>query len=1014
MLANVLKILTTRDGDSKKCSPPSLLFIVLIASFITLVQADNSAKRLNVECLKAKNANFLCNVHFDKCPDAPGLSLEGQNQNPCAAGNSIWVKIDDPNTLMFTSDGKDNVVETKPTNPFHGWWSTITKGDNFSYDPTLTQYEQDDIDAYIFIDTTKTPISITTTAGTNLQPRQPTNLDVFPTDPAFLTYDQVDATTLIGRYNQLALTGTDFNQYPDSFALKLQPDGKTIIATNDENPFSYWQVLATKLVKVGEPKLRPFGESDVNFKGDVNDPVFLVKYFFDQLLHMSNSANAQYICNPSLVPPPACNNVPQACNSPLSQPVDCDFVGFREAYDVLEQLLDEGLTFTTHITKIRPTNNAFGQLVTDIYTDTFSFATPGATVTIAGFTGAYAALNGTYTNGVSYLQFGGVPNPSSLHVDYAQNAQGQQIAGTYPFHFLLSKDTSNPITFPRVTSGANVGLGIFSTVPDGATVTVTHRVHPAMEYPEFEAAVFALFYKIWQSSLHNTFTGFSPSGTVFLFDTWNDLQAAVKAGTALTNVIRTRTSSPRPSTFYHNAALNTQTAQAITYLLNDPFGVRPNAAGVWPAIYNYDIVLNNYLENAANLYWALDGAPSGPWIDVQENVQANFGYKPNLNPSITGGKSFVGAVAPYFPESVVLDPAHYTLLGGSLALPQPPLNTIRANKNEMYFGRIKKSLTGGKNIGYIRLRDFAEIDPSDLMTTGFFDPTNGTSPKPNREALSQVLSAMMKYLVTDLQSEAIIIDIRANQGGLSEVAQSIAEFFGDTRPGVVTHAAYKDDGVRVIDELQDTTKYSSANNVLEITRKQYEIVQAGYNNIQYPGSVFQGGKVIILDDVNAGSTGDTFPQFFLGANLDKNIGANTIVKFIGDIDGRDKDFDSALNPMPVSQNSSFLTDPSGNPVSPINVRYGGGWAFDPTNIGGTNYFTNQQTPVTAIDAAPLQGTAGGNPLPNDWPQTVWPDLGFITPYPYPQLPTEPTPVSGTQSSWNDVWLRQAILVALAP
>lgn len=987
--------------------------VVIGISLISPILAEN-VKQLTVGCLKARNADFKCNVHFGQCPEVPGLSLIGQEQNPCSDQNSVWVKVDDPNTLMFTTDGKDNVVDTTPTNPFHGWWATITKGNNFSYDPTFSQFVQADVDSYIFIDTAKKSITITTTAGTNLEPRQPTNLDLNPTDPAFLTYTQVDATTLTGNFNELGLTGSEFNQFPDSFALKLQPDSKTIISTADFNPFATLQTIATKLVKVDAPKLRPFGESDVNFKGDVNDPVFLIKYIFDQLLHMGNPQNATYICNPALVPPQPCDGNPALpCNPLLPQPVDCDFVGFRQAYDTLEQLLDEGITVTTHVTKIRPTNNAFGQLVTDIYTDAFSLATPGATVTIDGFTGNYAALNGTYINGVSYLQFGGAPNPSGLHVDYAQNAQGQQTAGTYPFHFLLSKDTSNTISFPRVTSGSNVGLGIFTTVPGGATVTVTHRVHSNMEYPEFEAAVFALTYKVWRVSEHSWFTGFWPAESVFLFDNFNQLQAAVKAGTALTDSLRTNTSTLRPSLFYNNPALNTLlTSQANNYMLNDPFGVRPDAAGNWPAQYNYDIVLNNYLEDAANLYWALDGVPSGPWVEVQENVQNNFGYKSNINPSITGAKTFVGAVAPYFPVSTILDPNFYTLMGGSLAIP-PSLNSILSAKNEEYFGRIKPSLTGGKNIGYIRLLDFDWFDPFGLMISGFFDPTDGASPKFDREALSRVLSAMMHYIVTDLQSEAVIIDTRGNAGGLGELGLALAEFFGDTRPGVATNASYKDDGTRPLDQLQDPTKYTTANNVLAITRGQYATLQAGYNNIQYPGSVFQGGKVIILTDVISASAGNTFPNFFLGANLNKDIGANTTVEFIGDIDGRLKGFGGEIDPMPVSQNSSFLTDASGNPVSPINVGYDICDSFFPQSVVGTNYYINQQTPVTAIDAAPLKGTAGGNPLPNDWPQTVWPDLGFIAPYPYTQLPGEPTPVPGTQSSWNDVWLRQAIFVALS-
>ena len=360
----------------------------------------------------------------------------------------------------------------------------------------------------------------------------------------------------------------------------------------------------------------------------------------------------------------------------------------------------------------------------------------------------------------------------------------------------------------------------------------------------------------------------------------------------------------------------------------------------------------------------------------------------------------------------------YSLVSGAL---NPTPAQILNNKNVLYFGRIKTTLTSGKNVGYIRLRAFPNVDPSALATTGFFDPTNGTSPKSNREATSRVLSAMMKYLVTDLgcQGQAIIIDIRGNGGGSGTLAQALAEFFGATRPGLISNTPYKDDGIALLDQLQDTTKYSTDNEVFATTQNRNSTIFASYNVTAYPGSVFQGGKVIILTDCISNSTGDVLPNFFVGANLDKNIGAGTTVKFIGDIDGRFSGGTSGIaNPMPVSQNSSFLTDAAGNPVSPTRASYDASFGLSPKNVGGTNYFITQQTPVTAIDAAPLKGTAGGNPLPNDWPQTVWPDLGFITPYPYPQLPGEPTPVAGTtaaaQATWNDVWLRQAILAAIAP
>ena len=63
------------------------------------------------------------------------------------------------------------------------------------------------------------------------------------------------------------------------------------------------------------------------------------------------------------------------------------------------------------------------------------------------------------------------------------------------------------------------------------------------------------------------------------------------------------------------------------------------------------------------------------------------------------------------------------------------------------------------------------------MISGFFDPTDGASPKFDREALSRVLSAMMHYIVTDLQSEAVIIDTRGNAGGFRRIRACSGRIF---------------------------------------------------------------------------------------------------------------------------------------------------------------------------------------------------------------------------------------------
>lgn len=784
----------------------------------------------------------------------------------------------------------------QPASPFSGYWTTVTKGNNRTYGQG--QYIQADIDSFIYIDTSDScRVIIRTFAGTNLQPRIPTVLDVKPS--RYNEYHQISPTTLVGKYNMLGQSGKDFEQFPSSFALSLQSDG-SIIATTYSNPLACIQVNATKLIKVPEPVFRPYSEADVNISGDINDPVFLLKYIFDQLLHMSN---------------------PQGTD-------------FRRAYAILDQLLTQEFIFTTPIKSILKSHNS---PTTTIYTESFSYVTPGSTVVLSGFTGPDEILNGEYINGVSYLQYAAVPFPSASHVHKS----------TFPFSFLLRKDTSAM----DITS-----LG---------TVTVRHKVRSNTEYPAFVAAVHAMFYLIWEVAMHNGYTVYYPPGSYFLYDTWEALQTDRGKDIASATTSLTRLSTCRPSGFYNLPAFSDQVEWAGNYLINDPFGINP-----LDDKYFYDIDLFNYLQldTVRNLYWKMSGEPSGPWREVQANVQKNFHYKSN-------GRTFTGITAAFFPMSTLnADPSIYTLFGGSLNYPSP--HDIVRDKNRLYFGRI------ASGIGYIRLRDFPAADPFNLVTSGFFCPFED-SPKPCREALSRVLSAMMYYLVTELSSRTIIIDIRGNGGGSPDLAVAISEFFGDTRPGVTSHAALKDDGTAPYEKLQEG--YITFNDTFAFTQKQYATLYAGYNQVRYPGSVFTNGTVIILDDFMSVSSGEIFPNLFLGKDLNKQLGSDTIVKFAGDIDGRIKGFAAWSNPMPVSQKSSYIKDASGQPVSPIEVGYDAGWGFFPWSMG--DYYLNDQREYTAIDIGPLVNT---------WDATVWRDLGYIGAG--GQNPDD-------QLTWTDTWLQ---------
>ena len=132
-------------------------------------------------------------------------------------------------------------------------------------------------------------------------------------------------------------------------------------------------------------------------------------------------------------------------------------------------------------------------LLTTIYTGcpksgqgVYSYATPGSTVTLSGFQGAFSAMNQTYINGVSALNNGTVPNPNPKFVDSGKHGSFQDLF----MSFLLNFDSRS---FQSMAD-AN---GLIQ-IPQGASISVTHLVTSSMQYPDFVAACLAWFYAVYR------------------------------------------------------------------------------------------------------------------------------------------------------------------------------------------------------------------------------------------------------------------------------------------------------------------------------------------------------------------------------------------------------------------------------------------------------------------------------------------------------------------------------------
>lgn len=875
------------------------------------------------------------------------------------------------------------------SSPFHGWWKTTTSGHQSGF--SITSPIRNQVDQYIFIDTLTLPYpTIRTVFGTLKYPRTATPLDSFNFPVPQFFFQSATELVNIADYN-----GPNANVFVFYSAPTLKLLSNTRLAATF---FSQAHYLEQHLYQVYEkmpeaPRLTSLL--------DYNDPVNLIKYmkdFYDTIVNKHTNRHLH----------------------------DRDYVGPVKRDRLYCQFLGDGFCKTTPIRKIRITNpaNAIAlglvDRVTDILTgdpiaDTgeFSFATPGSTVVLQGFQGALSPLNGTYVNGVLVLEGGAIPNPRSKFLDSGAG-------GSFNDHwqrFLLNFDSSAP-QFQQL---ADPRTGLVC-VPPGATITVTHRIRSDMEYPAFIAAIHALFYATLKVVTHHAWFQYCRSNSFRMIDTWVELKtrlAQTPTGLSLRSVVARR-GKTRLSHFYHSPTVFLGSNQPVLILLNDPYAIRPVTGG----IFDYPVDMRNYLINPKNLYFGFEGV-----LQADQPDPVLFGYPPVRPGTGTGRAHFVSAIgdikvdgngravlAAGRPQAGtnVPDPTYFRIVGQDT-------QTVAVAGAEYFFGQIDPRLTAGKVVGYLFLADFGFIDIFGLMATGLYSPdtqlppSNTTNPRNQREAASQVYSVMMKYF-NDLGCQSIIIDIRANLGGSSPAALSLAEFFGDDRRSQVnvTVPVY-DDCAPLVDINSDSITVNDANRIGGLKRK---FTYVGMNRSKYPGSVFNGTpgnpkQVILLTDLLAFSTADLFPWFFIGEKLDRNIGGNVNVTILGDIDGRLKGAVVISQSMPVNTFNPYLVSATGLPVSPFQTQE------DFTNssmyrMGVTNHYSVEQVRALAPDAAPtLCGTGGKNPLPNSHETTIWPDFGFITPHPDPLLPgwTYGNPNPLDNSTWRDRWLEQAILTA---
>lgn len=1026
-----------------------------------IVTEKLESKEIIVEHLDAKeivsdeiNSNVLC---LNDQLTAPPCESRAEGCLWVADPNAAPVlppsaPVKNENPLHYQdSSCRDYIVQTTPTDPFHGYWIKVNMG---YYPDSDLGYSK--VTAF-YIDTTKSPILIKYFGGTLDNLRELTPLEL----PSSQTFTKVSPTPIEGPTLYIpSLTNLNFTT-----TLTLQNDQKTIVGyigapniTNFPTPLLFYKLE-------NEPIIRPYNNNTKAFQGnstnsDPNDPVFM----FDEY------------CNYNLTQQPMTN-----VGMGYSQ-----YPGYLAFKDTQYKLKTTGIIYPSKILKVQRTVKVGGpsaqntgtpwiatttQPPAPIYMTVFETDIPHhanrfSRVTLAGFTGILSYLNGSHDV---------ICNDDTWALDEDSNFMNPN---TRKYRFTIEMDTCIPGTTIDVSGNINEYAG-------GATATVQiGPITPGSEYRKLLEVQYDFFYNMFQFSTHSAFTWYRPSPTTGTatqsqkqksIPTFAELQSRIRAGTATAGNINLRTvqhgSAMATNLFINQSSTGPQPLRQIIPL-NNPYGITSTSE---TSIFSYNIALENYMDKTPgfeprNIWWRLRGSSSTIFqqiVGLSYYGDPSFGgvFEAVTNPipdkrysagtvSINSGTNVVNGVGTAFISQMeggvinigatqfsIQTVVNLTQLitytnatanfsgvptifyfgtgSGRTVIPNPGAvikdqyfqsgNSIRNNFNlrtsQLFiYSRIIPSYIGGKNIGYMRYQNTSWQDPLAGMFVSDYAPP-GTivgNPRVNIEAACSVFSVAMKYIITTLESSSIIIDNRCSAGGSTVCSFAIANFLGDDRPGTEEKQPLEGKGFTApLEGVTAIVNRPIYNNTGIESTKAFSDILVSKSKLYYPGTVLETSivnpnpKLYILTDSRASSGGDRFPHFFLGTNsppTNRNLGSGVKTKIFGDINGILSGAANNRINQTVTEQDFIVTNNLEQPIAFNN------YIVEAPNLPNTKYklepnSLNNRGPWLYPDTPEAAvNYLGSGPWDNSWEAVAYPYLGAVGFGPLiPRLPGDARP-----------------------
>lgn len=942
----------------------------------------------------------------------------------------------------YTTQNTVNPFNFNPiADKWTGWWSVTNRSNNISPEtlfdtqflPKFNNFTATSL-SYINIDTTTYPIQIVWLFGS---PKNPTTFNSMTTFVhEFLNNDFTTIYNIGSTKGNYFSTTTTMNYGLPYFVkngpgiFKLQSNNDYAIFTSPGSTgnegLSFYPCENIQLYKCSTPpplsqspdgKTFSYDPTNISFyPGD--DPVTLATTMFENLfLHSSPNVNDESSTTSSNI----------IDYNPYTETYNG---GFMSAKEIFNQFLN-GITFQTSVYAIRKSYSGSSSdyfqgstQLTDIFTNECSYAYPGSNVILSGFQNSWSSLNGTYTNGVSAI--------GDSFLRKSLNPSMCDSTGSQPYNtnmFLLIKDTSSS-SYSHNQTGAYKN---FATNFGSPTVSVTHRFYSRMPYNEFVAAWLAFMQYVQGPETYSFASNISIQQSSFnkgIVETkWNRLQN--------TYIL------PFSSRGFGDAGFISRTYGEIDYFIytgtniplfsfnsypNDPYQIQYASYNQFYSSFNrinllekddYDnddllrlnqqkYIQNNYMTGCKALYigWIGTGT-TGPIENDPKYALSGFAYplKNQQHNNTFGGSEFTSSL---FDLSFTPDYEYWCVQGQAKDFNPQGLDE---RKYGLIVGKIKSNFSSGANIGYIRLpNNRCLVDHYNLQEQSIYAPKtlNTGSSKYYREANSKVLSVVTQYL-NSLNCDSVIIDCRYNNGGGID-GKALAEFFGDDRNGLEYYDGYGGNGFNNLFQLT-TGSFVSTTSLKRLYVRE--------NETNYPNSVFKGStgaqkKVIIISGMGTCGYGSVLYHYFIGNNFDKNIGSDTIVKFIGQMDSRF----TGLQPSSRCIDSSPVTTSSKVSIWPYL-----GYQTEGNSMGC--YI--QHIPPTST--GPYFSLYGEHPeflgpdviIPMSLQETIYPDIGAYTgafsdaqvKYPTRYLSSVPfTPSLNDYTTWRDTLIEIAIQEAV--